>query len=204
MTLKILAAGDFHSSTLIAEKLAEKAEKEDVDLVILCGDLTHFNTNSEGLIGPFLKKNKKVLFIPGNHDSPATVEFLAELYKESAKNIHGMAVKYKDVGIFGGGFANCGPFPIEEDELFNTFQKGHEKIAYLAKRIMVSHVHPAGTEVEKLSHFVQGSDAVRKAVEKFNPNILFCCHIHEAEGIEEKIGNTRVINVGKSGTIVEV
>lgn len=204
MTLKILAAGDFHSSTLIAEKLAEKAERENVDLVILCGDLTHMNTETEGLFGPFIKRGKKVLFIPGNHDSPATVDFWTELYKEKIKNIHGYAVKYKDVGIFGAGFANCGPFPISEKELLETFQKGHEKIKYLEKRIMVSHVHPSGTNVENLSQFVQGSDAVRATVERLKPSILFCCHIHEAEGIEEKIGNTRVINVGKQGTILEL
>ena len=37
--LKILAAGDFHGDSKAAKKLAEKAEKEKVDLVILTGDL---------------------------------------------------------------------------------------------------------------------------------------------------------------------
>ncbi|GAF97324.1 unnamed protein product, partial [marine sediment metagenome] len=38
--IKILAAGDIHGDIGLAEKLAEKAKKEKVDLVILCGDLT--------------------------------------------------------------------------------------------------------------------------------------------------------------------
>ena len=38
--LKILAAGDFHGDSSISKKLAEKAEKENVDLVILTGDIT--------------------------------------------------------------------------------------------------------------------------------------------------------------------
>ena len=37
--LKILAAGDIHGDTDLAERLAERAEKEHCDLVILCGDL---------------------------------------------------------------------------------------------------------------------------------------------------------------------
>jgi Icc-related predicted phosphoesterase len=49
---------------------------------------------------------------------------------------------------------------------------------------------------------VPGSDAVRKAVEKFKPDILLCGHVHEAEGLEEVIGKTRVINVGRKGKII--
>ena len=39
--MKILAAGDIHGDKGLAEKLAKKAEDEQVDLVILCGDLTY-------------------------------------------------------------------------------------------------------------------------------------------------------------------
>jgi len=34
--------------------------------------------------------------------------------------------------------------------------------------------------------------------------VLLHGHIHEAGGVEEKMGKTRVINVGKKGTIVEL
>ena len=63
--LKILAAGDIHGDTTLAKKLAERAEKENIDLVILCGDLTYAETSTEGIIGPFAKKRKKVILIPG-------------------------------------------------------------------------------------------------------------------------------------------
>jgi Icc-related predicted phosphoesterase len=33
---------------------------------------------------------------------------------------------------------------------------------------------------------------------------LICSHIHEAAGIEEKLGKTKVINVGTEGKIIEV
>ena len=69
---------------------------------------------------------------------------------------------------------------------------------------MVTHVHPSDSTMEKFSQFIPGSNGVKKAVEKFKPDILLCSHVHEAEGIEEKIGNTRVINVGKKGKIIEL
>ena len=203
--MKILASGDLHGDMGLAEKLAKKAEEEQVDLVILCGDLTFHEQSTENLIGPFIKRNKKVLMVPGNHESVATVDFLAELYGPDAKNLHGYSVKYEDIGIFGCGGANIGPYSkLTDEEIYDLLRQGFERIKYLNKKIMVSHVHPTGTKMEKLSNFVPGSEGVRKAVEKLKPDILLCSHVHEAEGIEELIGNTKVINVGRHGKIINL
>lgn len=85
--LKILAAGDIHGDIGLAKKLADRAKKENVDLVVLCGDLTLAEKSTSNIIGPFKKNNKKVLLIPGNHETVATADFLAELY--GVKNIQG-------------------------------------------------------------------------------------------------------------------
>lgn len=199
--LRILASGDIHGDSRLAERLAEKAEKEDVDLVILCGDITHFE-KGENLIGPFKKKNKKVLFIPGNHESFATADFLAEVY--GIKNIHGYSVIYKDIGIFGCGGANIGLNKLTEKEIFYYLEKGFKKIKDINKKIMVTHVHPSGTKMEKFTSFFKGSEGVKKAIEKFQPDLMLCSHVHEAEGIEEMIGKTKVVNVGKKGMIFEI
>lgn len=204
--LKILAASDIHGDKATIEKLADEAEKENVDLVVLCGDLTMNEMSTDNILGPFAKKKKKVLIIPGNHDSFATADFLAEVYDPYAKNIHGYSVKYKDVGIFGaGGTTNVGPqVPIGEDEMFNLLKNGFDKIGYLKKKIMVTHVHPTDTKIEKFSKFVPGSSAVKKAINTFKPDILLCGHTHEAQGLEEKVGNTRVIDVGPKGKIIKL
>lgn len=200
--LKILAAGDIHGDTSLAKKLAEKAEKEKVDLVVLCGDLTLRDMSTENLISPFVKRKEKVILIPGNHETIATADFLSELY--GVKNLHGYAVKYKDVGIFGAGGANIGLFQLNEKEIYDLLNKGFNKIKYLKKKIMVTHVHPEGSKIEKFTNFFPGSEGVKRAIDKFKPDILLCSHVHEAEGIEEKIGKTRVVNVGKKGKIIEI
>jgi uncharacterized protein len=200
--MKILAFGDIHGDQRQAQKLADQAEKENVDLVILCGDITQQDQSTDNLIGPFVKKNKKVLLIPGNHDSFATADFLAEVY--GVKNIHGCSVKYDDVGIFGCGGANIGVSQLSEDEIFDLLQKGFDKVKYLKKKIMVSHVHPSGTLMERFTKFLPGSTGVKKALTSFKPDLVLCSHVHEAEGLEEKIGDTTVMNVGKQGKIIEV
>lgn len=200
--MRILAAGDFHGDSSLAKRLAERADKEEADLVILCGDLIEMDRPSDNILRPFMQKNKKVLLIPGNHETVAMADFLADFY--GAKNIHGYSVRYKDIGIFGAGGANIGLHRLSENEIFKLLEEGSKRIDYLEKKVMVTHVPPSGTKMEKFSNFVKGSKGVRKAVEELNPDILLCSHIHEAEGIEEKIGNTRVINVGRKGKIIDL
>ncbi|MEM1577563.1 MAG: metallophosphoesterase [Candidatus Pacearchaeota archaeon] len=204
--LKILAAGDIHGDKKLVKKLVEKAEKYNVDLVILTGDITFNEFDTENIIGPFLEKKKKVLLIPGNHETLATIDFLVDLYGPDVKNIHGYSLKIGNVGIFGvGGAVEVGPkFTLTEKQIFETLKKGFEKIKDTKKKIMVTHVHPAESLLEKFSEIVPGSKSVKKAIEYFKPDIVLCSHVHEASGLEEKIGKTRVINVGKEGKIIEI
>lgn len=213
--MKILSAGDLHGDIGIVKKLAEKAEKENVDLVILAGDLTEGDEKTDNMIGPFLKKHKKVLIVPGNHESPATADFLAQFY--GIKNLHGYSVrmidpqasgkgtrKDKHVGIFGCSGVNLGIHQITDKDAYDLLKKGHDYIQDSDVKIMVSHVHPANSKIEKFTQWFEGSKAVRRAIDKFQPDIMICSHVHEAEGLEEKIGKTRVINVGSKGKIIEI
>ena len=195
---KILAAGDFHGSSEIAKKLAKKADKEKVDLVILTGDITGM-IETDNLLKPFIDKGKKVVFVPGNWESEETANFLSRLY--GIKNIGDHYVKYKNIGIFGIGSAGW-QLSLDEDKSFKKLKKDFEKIKDLEKHIMVSHVHAAGTKSEFSG--IPGSFALRRAIEEFKPDLFISGHIHEAEGLTEKIGKTRVVNVGKGGRIIEI
>ncbi|MBS3127813.1 metallophosphoesterase [Candidatus Woesearchaeota archaeon] len=200
--VKIFATGDFHSDSRLTARLAEKASQEKVDLVVITGDITHQEMSTEGLIGPFVKKNKKVALIPGNHESFATADFLSQFY--GATNLHGYSLRIGDLAFFGCGGANCGLNQLTEEEIFETLARAYTQIKDVKKKIMVTHVHPSGTLMEKFSHYVKGSTGVRKAIQTFQPEILLCSHVHEAEGVEEKIGKTTVINVGKKGKVLEL
>lgn len=198
--LKIMAAGDLHGDSKLIKKLAEKAKKENVDLVILAGDITGW-TQTQGLIKPFKEINKKVLIIPGNWDSFATTDFLANIY--GVKNIHGYSVKYQNIGIFGaGGAQGPGPGAVSEKELMDTLEKAHKSLAGIEKKIMVTHMHPSGSKSEFSG--IPGSTSITRAIHKFKPDILIHGHIHEGSGLEDHFGKTRVINVSRSGIIIEI
>jgi len=196
--LKVLAAGDFHGDEKVAEKLAEKAEKEKVDLVILTGDLLGI-TKAKNLIKPFTERKQKIVFVPGNWETKEEAKKLEQKYK--IRNLEKNYLKFKDTGIFGIGSADWTLYP-DEERTFKHLNKEHEKIKNLEKKILVSHLHAAGTKSE-LSGF-PGVESLRMAIEKFQPDLFIAGHIHELEGVEEKIGKTRVINVGKKGKIIEI
>jgi uncharacterized protein len=197
--MKILAASDLHGDSKATNSLAKRAEREKVDLVVLCGDLTGF-VESKDIIKPFKDIKKKVLILPGNWDSFATMDFLAQLY--GVKNIHGYSAEYEGVGFFGAGGADIGVDRMSESEFKKTLEKAHSGLKGIEKKVMLTHMHPAGSVSEWSG--ISGSKAIRDAVMKFKPEILLHGHIHEASGMEEKIGKTRVINVGKKGTILEI
>jgi uncharacterized protein len=203
--MKILAAGDIHGDVELTKKLAERAVKENVDLVILNGDLTFFEQSIENIIGPFEKVGKKVLVLPGNHESLATIDFLAQRYYNTI-NLHGSYFILGDIGIFGaGGVPEVGPFSrISESELYKLLKKGFEGVKKSKFKIMATHVHPEKSLIDDLSPFLLGSSSVERIIKKFNPDIALCSHVHEAWGIEETIGKTKLINVGREGKIIEV
>tara|TARA_Y100000310_G_scaffold343324_2_gene450418 strand:- start:60 stop:725 length:666 start_codon:yes stop_codon:yes gene_type:complete len=198
--LKILAAGDLHGDMDVARRLAARAKKEKVDLVVLAGDL-HGMFKSEGeIIEPFKKAHQRVVFVPGNWDTSLEVDILKKVHK--IRDIDGYYVNYGGVDIVGVGNKDFELEPNEKD-ISAKLKKNFDKIKTKSgKKILVSHLHAAGSKAEFSG--IPGSKSLRKAIDYFHPDILLQGHIHEAEGIEEKIGKTKVITVGRRGKIIEV
>jgi len=199
---KILAVSDIHGDENFVKKLAKKAKDENVDLVIIAGDLTMFESSTKNLIGPFAKENKEVILIPGNHESMDTIRNLTQTYPK-IKHLQEYSIIKNNIGIFGAGYDSIvGPFSTEDEEIFKVLKRGNERVKDLKKKIMVTHTNPAGS----ISEFsgVEGSKAVRRAIKEFKPDILISGHVHEAGGLQEKIGKTIVLHVGRKPTIFEI
>ena len=193
--LKILAAGDLHGSVESARKLSKKALDEKVDLVVLAGDIYGYGEGDKNILESFEKVGKKVVFVPGNCDFDEERVVLAK----KGRDIHNYYVTYKDVGIAGIGSPNW-KLSLDDGDLV-SIKKNFERMKP-AKKILVSHLHARGTKAEFSG--IPGDDILRKAVEDFKPDLLISAHIHEGEGIEDKIGKTRVVQVGRRGKILEI
>ena len=201
--MKIFASSCMHSLKSTAKQLAEKAEKYNADLVILAGDITFFDESINGMIGPFLEKGKKVVFVNGNHDSLATSQIITKKY--GVQNLQFYPYKAGDIGFFGvGGSQMFGcPTVLSEDEIFNYISQSFEKVKDAKIKIMVTHAHAEGSFAERIAQF-SGSSGVRKAIKKFKPDFHIHGHVHQAENMEEKIDDTKVFSVGHNGRIIEI
>ena len=177
--MKILAISDVHNDRHFMQQMAQKGAEQKVDLVILAGDIFDEDQFQQGMIGPFKEKGLEVAVVPGNHEGLAEINAMVETYQ--VKNLHGYSLKLGDVGIFGCGYGDIGLHQLSDEQFFQTLKKSHETM--------------------KIPGW--GSSGVRKAIEEFKPDIHICGHIHETHGIEELIGTTKVINVGKTGRIIE-
>ncbi len=193
--VKILAAADLHGSYDIAKTLSEKARENNVDLIVLAGDLHGMKEGKGKILDVFQKENQKVIFIPGNWDSQKEHDLL----RKKTRSIHNYYVTYDDVGLVGIG--NCDmKFSLDEEDFFQI--KKQFLRMKTSKKVLVSHLHARGTKAEFSG--ILGDDFLRKAVDEFSPDLLISAHIHEGEGIEDVIGKTRVLQVGRKGKIIDI
>ena len=91
---------------------------------------------------------------------------------------------------------------MSDRDIHDYLKKNFSYIKEVKKKIMITHVHPSNSLVEKMSF--PGSKAVRKAIDEFQPDLHIFGHIHETEGLEENFGKTRSICVGKQGKIISL
>jgi Icc-related predicted phosphoesterase len=195
--MKILAVTDIHGNF---RPLINYLKKNQVDLVILAGDITHFGPAKlgEDILNEISSYDVPVMAIPGNCD-PESIH--GEIERSRAINIHARSAVVKDVGICGFGGSNPTPFntplEFEEVEIYDEAKKAMEGIKNHKITLFVTHAPPHGTKTDLLpSGEHAGSKSLRQVIEEYQPTINICGHIHEAKGTD-RIGQTQVVNPGK-------
>ncbi|RLG55226.1 MAG: YfcE family phosphodiesterase [Candidatus Hydrothermarchaeota archaeon] len=168
------------------------------DLLIVAGDITNFGREreAESILKQLLKITDKILVVPGNCDYPEVSKVLDEL----EINLWCRGKIIDRIGFFGVGGSNPTPFntPLEysEEEIKACLNEGFTKVKEAEIKILVSHPPPYNTKVDRISSGLYvGSRAIREFIEKTQPSLVLCGHIHEARGID-KIKNTIIVNPG--------
>ncbi|MFQ6076113.1 MAG: metallophosphoesterase [Candidatus Bathyarchaeia archaeon] len=197
--MKLLIVSDFHQNLHAVERARRKATLEGVDVIVVCGDLTHFGTIStaEEILKRFVGLEVVTLFVPGNCDPK-------DLSKHSviggAYCLHGRYKTVDDLSFVGVGGSTPVPFPTEfeigEDELTALLEEAYGEFNGDGRLVLVSHVPPKHTRLD-LIHFgvYVGSVALREFIERRRPLLVVCGHIHERRGVD-KINDTLIVNPG--------
>ncbi len=188
--MKLLCISDLHGEAGRIERLGA------VDAVVICGDITHFGGRARAReILEGFKGAKRLLAVPGNCDNLDVNGALVELDAD----LHARGRTVGDIGFFGVGGSNATPFdtPQEypEDELWDFLMKGYEQVENAPVKVMVSHTPPFNTELDKARMTHIGSKKVREFIERYEPDLMLCGHVHEARG-QDMIGGTVIVNTG--------
>jgi len=200
--MKILATADIHEDMRLVERLVKKSK--DADVIVIAGDLTWAEQGLKGIIGPLKKHGKPIIMIPGNHENLASVDFLEKLYKPGVYNLHARGMKIGDVCFIACGSGNIGLFQLSEDEIEEALENALSEVEGCSKTVLITHIPPYDTMLDNLGWTKAGSVAVRNFIEKHQPELCLCGHIHDTAGLIEMMGKTKVFNVGFSDKIITI
>ncbi|AJF62302.1 MAG: Metallophosphoesterase [archaeon GW2011_AR20] len=193
--MKILAFSDVHGDLNYLKEVYRKSKKENPDIIICAGDMLNFWEYNNKIKNSLDNFDKKILLIHGNHEDEKLIN---KLCSKNIINIHKKIFEFNGlnfVGYGGGGFE-------QEDKRFERFiNKIKDK---LKKWILVTHAPPFNTHLDLVFDRHVGSKSIRESIEKFNPELNICGHLHENFNIRDKIKSTRIINPGPSGEILKL
>jgi uncharacterized protein len=174
------------------------SELGPVDVLVVGGDITTFGApdDAERAIELWRPLAPRLLAVAGNCDSPAIDERLDDL----GVSLDGRGVIVGDVGFAGVSAAPLSPLhtphEVPDDELGRRGTVALSELDGCRVRVFCPHSPPYGTACDRLrSGEHVGSPALRALVEREQPNVVLCGHIHESRALDE-LGGTRIVNPG--------
>ena len=193
---KILAISDVHGEE--NENLYSYLNNNDIDLVIILGDITDFGPLD--FVSTFINNvancDVDVIAIPGNCDPTG----ICNAINEVSFCLHNNIIAYGDAILFGFGGSNPTPFDtpgeMDDDKIYAAVYDLLANYDYVYNsdvpkvKILCNHASPLNSEDDRVWNDEHGgSSVIQKSIHEFEPQINLCGHIHEAKSLS-KIGKT--------------
>ncbi|HZL87142.1 MAG TPA: metallophosphoesterase family protein [Pirellulaceae bacterium] len=194
--MNLLLFSDLHCDAERAQALVRRSR--EVDVVVCAGDLGNVRRGLAQTIAVLKAIDKPTVLVPGNNESASELIEAARNWP-SAVVLHGSGTQLTGVEFFGlGGGVPITPFG---DWSFDLTEENAAKLLEACPKgaVLVSHSPPQGVLDVTSSGKSLGSSAVRQAIERCQPKLVVCGHIHACGGQMEMIGETMVINAGPEG-----
>ncbi len=199
--MKLLLFSDLHNDFRTAAKLVELSNA--VDVVVGAGDFCVARQGLDEIIASLSAITKPAVLVPGNSESNQELLQACRLWK-SAHVLHGSQVVIDGNTFFGiGGGIPITPFgawsyDFSEDEAYDLLRDCP------AGGILISHSPPWGVLDVSSGGRKLGSQALRATINRKQPQLVVCGHIHGSAGQSDRIGETTVINAGPRGIVWEL
>ena len=204
--MKIYAFYDLHGDEDVFKKDLAKIKKEKPEIIVCGGDLTVFGSKLDHFLRELNQLKIPVLIVYGNHETNELMEKACKKYPYIT-NLHEKHFHQGKVVFFGyggGGFALKNPKfePVGKkfEAQLNKMKKMYEEL----KVVFFTHAPPHNTKLDQIHGSSAGCKTLRKFVQKFQPDLMLCGHLHENEGKKDKIGKTKIVNPGWKGMFFEL
>lgn len=186
---RILAFSDLHLARNRAREIVAAAD--EADLVIGAGDFCNLREGLGEAMDLLAPIAGKAVYVPGNAESADELRAAT-----TATVLHGERLETHGLTLFGIGYAiPVTPFGDWSCDLTEEIAEG--MLASLEHAdILISHSPPKGVVDAGPEGQSFGSIAVRAAIERVQPGLCLCGHIHDCWGKSGEIGRTRVHNLG--------
>jgi uncharacterized protein len=197
--MKILIFSDIHGDARALERLLARP----ADLYIAAGDLSVFGRGLERAGELFEPLGERVWVLPGNHETAEQTSLFCGRY--GLVDFHRQVRSLGRTRWAGLGYSNPTPFNTPGEYTEEEIAEALGAFDPAPPLYLVVHFPPQGTLLDEPSpgrH--SGSRALREWVERVQPISLFCGHIHECAGREDRIGATACMSLGKGGYLVEL
>ena len=193
--LRLLAFSDLHRNLDGARRLV--ARSAEADAVLAAGDFASVHRGLEETIAALRAIETPTLLVPGNNETEEALRAACDGWA-AATVLHGEAADVDGVTFFGLG---AGVPVTPWDWSFDLSDgEAEEMLAGCPEgAVLVLHSPPKGHVDKGL-----GSEAILRAIEARRPPLAVCGHIHDCWGQESRIGDTRVMNLGPDGTLIEI
>jgi Icc-related predicted phosphoesterase len=194
-TVKIIAVTDIHGRSGPGKNIEQAIASADI--LVCAGDITNFGGAGDAarIIKELQGLNRHLFMVHGNCDRPDVNLFL----EKSGISLHGKIKQQDTVAFYGTGGSIRTPSGTPQEspeEDFETVLSRFEKDPACRFHVFVSHQPPLNTVIDRTMMGMHvGSKAIRFFIERFQPDIAVCGHIHEARG-SDRIGKTIIINPG--------
>ncbi|QHQ37174.1 metallophosphoesterase family protein [Algicella marina] len=199
MVTRVMAFSDLHLSRAKAEVLV--AASGEADLVIGAGDFCNMREGLDGAMSLLKDMARPFVLVPGNAES---AEELRDAAHAGMTVLHGEACEAAGLALFGLGYAVPEtPFGAWSCDLSEA-AAGKMLAGCVQADILITHSPPKGVADVTSAGQSVGSVAVREAIERIQPRLAVCGHIHDSWGSEGMIGATQVVNLGPEPRFFEM
>jgi len=199
--MRILAFSDLHRDLDRAASLVERST--DADLVVGAGDFASVHQGLDETIEALSAIETETVLVPGNNETADALRDSTARLWPAATVLHGEATEVDGMAVFGLG----GGIPVTPWEWSFDLDEGQaaEMLEALpGAGLLVVHSPPKGHCDESSGQEHLGSTAILEAIERAQPGLAVCGHIHEAWGERSSIGGTQVANLGPDGDFFEL